>query len=527
MDHLFDRPAGSVPDMGLLDTSHPKPGSPTAAEMIVAMRDHEGLPFGTIAFKLNRGQVKNPNSEGYWTAQEVIDVFNEETAKQGGGEGEPDNLPGGPAEAPLVNTPALSDEHKHPIEKAHMPRGACHWKMRADVRIGKWQRQAGDALCRPASKLAGPLNTPTSREVSCKKCIELADRYFGSDTPAPADASEPVGGADPLSPEPPAGSPSRTDQIETSPISPFVQSLVYPDAIPVCRSDDRQNWLQLRKLGIGSSDAPSVVGKGYRSPFQLWAEKRGLVEPRDLTDVEYVEAGKRLEPVVAEWYADRTGRTISGGGLLVRNKDYPFCQATCDRDIAPIDERGPGVLEIKTTGQFNAKGWEGEPPAYVQIQFQHQLFVTGLKWGSIACLIGGRKLVHFDMERSDRFIKWLLERELRFWEMVKNGTEPRANMPGDGEALSKLYGEDDGNTVNLPAEATEIDEQLRIWKLEKKAADAKVEALEIRLKQLIGSARFGLLEDGTQYEWKTVSRKGYTVETKTYRKLQRSKGGAK
>ena len=38
----------------------------------------------------------------------------------------------------------------------------------------------------------------------------------------------------------------------------------------------REDWLQVRQQGIGSSDAAAAVGLSpYKSPLQLWAEKTG------------------------------------------------------------------------------------------------------------------------------------------------------------------------------------------------------------------------------------------------------------
>ena len=58
---------------------------------------------------------------------------------------------------------------------------------------------------------------------------------------------------------------------------------------------DRDKWLKFRNLGIGGSEAAVIVGMNkWKSPFQLWLEKREEVEPEDLSDNEYVYWGNVL-----------------------------------------------------------------------------------------------------------------------------------------------------------------------------------------------------------------------------------------
>ncbi len=53
------------------------------------------------------------------------------------------------------------------------------------------------------------------------------------------------------------------------------------------RDKDREEWLQVRKTGIGSSDAAAAIGLcPYKSQLELWLEKTGRApavdaEPED------------------------------------------------------------------------------------------------------------------------------------------------------------------------------------------------------------------------------------------------------
>jgi predicted phage-related endonuclease len=84
----------------------------------------------------------------------------------------------------------------------------------------------------------------------------------------------------------------------------------------------------MRKTGIGSSDAPIIAGE-VGSVVALWAEKSGLVSPPepDAPLAELFEWGHRLEPVVAKWYADTTGRPLKRTLRAWRGSDDPAVRA--------------------------------------------------------------------------------------------------------------------------------------------------------------------------------------------------------
>ena len=44
---------------------------------------------------------------------------------------------------------------------------------------------------------------------------------------------------------------------------------------------ERGEWLKLRQNGIGGSDAAAILGLNpYKSPLAVYADKRGLTNPR-------------------------------------------------------------------------------------------------------------------------------------------------------------------------------------------------------------------------------------------------------
>jgi len=61
--------------------------------------------------------------------------------------------------------------------------------------------------------------------------------------------------------------------------------------------------------GIGGSDIPAIIGVNpYKTAYQLWLEKTGQVPP--VQDNKYMRAGRKLEQVVADFFAEETNAKI-------------------------------------------------------------------------------------------------------------------------------------------------------------------------------------------------------------------------
>ena len=109
----------------------------------------------------------------------------------------------------------------------------------------------------------------------------------------------------------------------------------------IIRPKDRNEWLDYRRAGIGSSEIATIVGLNpYETPYQLWRRKIGLDEPKSETFA--MKAGHYLEDAVSQFWSDATGRQIikaSAGDWIVRNDEKPFVQVSPDRTYWLDDNR--------------------------------------------------------------------------------------------------------------------------------------------------------------------------------------------
>jgi len=283
-----------------------------------------------------------------------------------------------------------------------------------------------------------------------------------------------------------------------------------------------------RTGSIGASDAAAALGiSPWKSQFQLWAEKTGIAEPPDLDAVEAVEWGTRLELVIGKAFAERSGRDIryNFDQTVERHPDRLWMTATPDAFQTNGNGRGKGVLQIKTTSLWNQKEWEDTQPIHYQVQVQHELAVTGLNWGTLCVLIGGQKMLYFDVDRNERFIEAMIAKEAFFWTQVLDRTPPDPDGSiATTDTLRRLYPRDDGETIVLPDDAFHWDEELQVCKKDIKAQENQRRMYENKIKAAMGTATRGVLRNSSMaytHKLQTVNHKARKAWTNEFRVLRR------
>lgn len=209
------------------------------------------------------------------------------------------------------------------------------------------------------------------------------------------------------------------------------------------KSLSREDWLDVRKNGIGGSDAAAAVGLSpYMSPLELWLIKTGrdatLPKPDVNDTAEPVYWGTLLEPIVAASYTKQTGNRVRRINAVLQHPTVPFMLANIDREV--VGDRDVQLLECKTAGEFGARLWRDGVPEHAQLQVQHQLAVTGKSAADVAVLLCGQKLEVHRVIRDDALIARLVELEAAFWRYVETDTPPPADGSESADrALRCLY----------------------------------------------------------------------------------------
>ncbi|MFY5899624.1 YqaJ viral recombinase family nuclease [Acinetobacter pittii] len=208
----------------------------------------------------------------------------------------------------------------------------------------------------------------------------------------------------------------------------------------------REQWLQIRKQGIGSSDAATACGLNpHMSMLELWMIKTGRMQ-QGIEDESAGYAplywGKRLEPLVAEYYSMHTNQKVRRVNAVLQHPDddKAFMLANLDYTVVGSDE--VQILECKTVGEYGAKLWRDGVPLYVLCQVQHQLAVTGKQAAHVCVLICGHETRIYKVTRSESVIEHIIRAERHFWKCVEMDIPPAVDASESaGKALQVLYPE--------------------------------------------------------------------------------------
>ncbi|WP_334180954.1 lambda-exonuclease family protein [Pseudomonas nitroreducens] len=280
-----------------------------------------------------------------------------------------------------------------------------------------------------------------------------------------------------------------------------------PPALRLVGTQDlsREEWLTVRKHGIGSSDAAAAVGLNpYQSQLALWLEKTGRdaglpkSDPNDEDSPTYW--GTILEPIVAHHYTRRSGNRVRRINAVLQHPDpsLSWMLANIDREV--IGAGDVQVLECKTAGINGARLWKDGVPVYVQLQVMHQLAVTGKQAADVAVLLGGQHLEIHRIERDDELIARLIELERDFWGYVQRDTPPPADGSESAEqALRCLYPEDQGHTLDFTQHSglSAAFDELQVVRANLELQGQREAELKQQLQQAMGDGSRALFAHGT------------------------------
>src|SRR6516225_7892389 len=174
-----------------------------------------------------------------------------------------------------------------------------------------------------------------------------------------------------------------------------------------------------RRTFIGGSDARIIMGEDEAALVRLWREKRGEVEPEDLSGNLVVQLGLITEPLNRLWYERNTGHLITDVQRRIRHPVNRWMGATLDGMVT-----GSGaVFEAKFMLPWSFS--EEAAAAKHMAQVQHNMWVTNAKTAVPSIITGGGEWVEITMPADSLFQHLLLTAEKKFWRCVESGEPPR------------------------------------------------------------------------------------------------------
>ena len=279
-----------------------------------------------------------------------------------------------------------------------------------------------------------------------------------------------------------------------------------------------EEWLALRKTGIGGSDAAGCMNMSkYNTRLSVWMDKTGRSAPVDMSGNEPVWFGNWMEDkirmeLVAPYILENLNKSVAVGAPthMYRSKIYPFMIINVDGFLeVPFEVADEGytvidselaILEIKTGNSYQLKNWGGrngdEVPDDYYCQCQHYLAGTGLNQVWVFGVIGNQRLLRI-VPRNEQFISELVEAERELWRLVELNDPLSAPAPTGSDADYRALLELADPQIDEVADISDLSDVVEDYRNMKDELQMKKEEVEIRKQRImaaIGRCKYGETE---------------------------------
>jgi predicted phage-related endonuclease len=174
-----------------------------------------------------------------------------------------------------------------------------------------------------------------------------------------------------------------------------------------------------RRYFIGGSDARVIIGNDEAALLRLWREKRGEVEPEDLSGNLVVQLGLATEDLNRRWYEANTGQLITDVQRKIRHPVLRWMRATLDGRVQGSD----AVFEAKFMLPWSFSE-EAAVEKYIP-QLQHNMCVVAARSAVLSVITGGGKWVEILAHADPLYQHLIVTAERKFWRCVESGEQPQ------------------------------------------------------------------------------------------------------
>jgi predicted phage-related endonuclease len=174
-----------------------------------------------------------------------------------------------------------------------------------------------------------------------------------------------------------------------------------------------------RRYFVGGSDARIIMGDDEVALTRLWREKRGEVEPEDLSDNLIVQLGLVTEDLNRRWYEANTGQVITDIQKQVWHPALGWMAATLDGRVQGSDAVFEAKFMLPWSFSEEAAAEKHMP------QLQHNMWVVAARTAVLSVITGGGKWVEILAHADPLYQHLIVTAERRFWRCVESGEPPQ------------------------------------------------------------------------------------------------------
>lgn len=223
----------------------------------------------------------------------------------------------------------------------------------------------------------------------------------------------------------------------------------------------------IRNSAWWSGDTRKAVDGKANEAIML---KLGMIEPPDLSDVEAVQMGHVMQPIIGRLAQDALKIELKDADYSLSHSRESWLKSHFDF----ISADGRTLVEAKNYSAFARKGFDEAAnivPAADYAQCLHEATVHGVDRVVLAVLFGGQEFRTFDFTFSAEQKDELIQQMATYWGAV----QAKAPLPAESpEQARAMYTRDNGQAITANAEVERACLHLRKIKDEiKKLEDAE------------------------------------------------------
>jgi predicted phage-related endonuclease len=173
-----------------------------------------------------------------------------------------------------------------------------------------------------------------------------------------------------------------------------------------------------RRSFVGGSDARIIMGGDEKALLRLWREKRGEVEPIDLSGNLVVQLGVVTEDLNRRWYEANSGQVVTDVQRRLRHPVLRWMGATLDGRV----EGSEAIFESKFMLPWSFS--EEAALAKYMPQLQHNMWVVASRSAVLSVITGGGKWVEITTHADPLYQHLIITAERKFWRCVETGEPP-------------------------------------------------------------------------------------------------------
>jgi predicted phage-related endonuclease len=228
--------------------------------------------------------------------------------------------------------------------------------------------------------------------------------------------------------------------------------------------------------------------------------KQGKLAPPDLSDVEAVQMGHIMQPVIGRLFQTKHQMELKDADYALTHVKEPWLRSHFDF----ISSDGKTLIEAKNYNAAYRNKFDQEQnrvPAADYAQCLHEATVHNVSEVYLAVLFGGQEFQTFHFTFSDKEKEDFIKTSATFWGYVQSNTTPE---PQTVEQAKLVYETSNSDVITANSQLEQVIAALKVRRAQQKAFEDQTEELEVYIRNAMGnSAEIRSVDGSTLVSWKS------------------------